>query len=339
MNVKTFYRIFTVSMLALVISMLGVQSASAITDKKWINPVNGGLWSGAANWEGGVAPINGDITYFNSSSSGSDLIINNDISPHLTLNGMVFTGSGNNGVILNGEGIRIHGNITDDNSSNVVSNDVHINIGADSTTKVIATNNATIEFYGDFYMGPYNLGLRAYDFSIIAIYGNVFGTGRVYVSKGYTFLEESAVVTRPVQVQEGGYLVGIGGITGSLTVNSDSSLTAYKKCMSTKNLIVDGLLQVYIEGATTCSEYGRINAHGTVDVSGGTLATKHALDFGGDYTPALGSKYILISNDGTDAVIGTFNNRPEGSTFKIGIYTFQITYRGGSGNDVVMTRL
>jgi len=337
MNIKTFYRTSGAVISTIIISMLSMQSASAVTDKKWINPIDGGYWSNGINWEGGLAPINGDITYFTSSSSGSNLMVNNDISPHLALNGMVFTGSGDNGVTLNGEGVRIHGNIADDNLS-MAYDDVNINIGADSTIKVIATNYASIRFYGDFYMGPYNLGLRAYDASIIAIYGNVFGTGRVYISQGYTFLEEDAVITRPVQVQEGGYLVGLGGITGSLTITSDSSLTAYKKCMSTKNLVVDGLLQVYIEGAIVCSEYGRINAHGTVDVSGGTLATKHALDFG-DYTPAKGSKYILISNDGIDAVVGIFNNRPEGSIFKIGIYTFKISYKGGSGNDVVLTRL
>jgi hypothetical protein len=38
-------------------------------------------------------------------------------------------------------------------------------------------------------------------------------------------------------------------------------------------------------------------------------------------------------------VVGTFNGLPEGSSFWIGSDLFQISYTGGSGNDVVLTHL
>ncbi|WP_422105424.1 BspA family leucine-rich repeat surface protein [Winogradskyella sp.] len=46
---------------------------------------------------------------------------------------------------------------------------------------------------------------------------------------------------------------------------------------------------------------------------------------------------VLINNDGTDAVVGTFNGYPEGSTITFGNFEGVISYIGGDGNDVVLT--
>src|SRR5439155_19769296 len=43
-------------------------------------------------------------------------------------------------------------------------------------------------------------------------------------------------------------------------------------------------------------------------------------------------------NDGTDAVAGTFTGLPEGAVLVAGGQTFTVSYAGGTGNDVVMTR-
>ncbi len=46
---------------------------------------------------------------------------------------------------------------------------------------------------------------------------------------------------------------------------------------------------------------------------------------------------VIIDNDGTDPVVGTFTGRPEGSSFTINGLTYYISYHGGDGNDVVLT--
>jgi hypothetical protein len=50
---------------------------------------------------------------------------------------------------------------------------------------------------------------------------------------------------------------------------------------------------------------------------------------------------MVISNDGSDAVEGTFASLPEGSSFVVttpsGNRTYSISYMGGDGNDVVLT--
>jgi hypothetical protein len=53
------------------------------------------------------------------------------------------------------------------------------------------------------------------------------------------------------------------------------------------------------------------------------------------YPPNLGDSYMLISNDGADAVIGQFT---QGITITVGSHTYQINYGGGDGNDVVLTK-
>ena len=56
------------------------------------------------------------------------------------------------------------------------------------------------------------------------------------------------------------------------------------------------------------------------------------------FTPVLGSAFMLIQNDGVDAVVGTFAGLPQGATLVLNGMTFQISYMGGTGNDVVLTR-
>jgi hypothetical protein len=54
----------------------------------------------------------------------------------------------------------------------------------------------------------------------------------------------------------------------------------------------------------------------------------------------VGTVITLIDNDGTDPIVGSFINAPEGSSVNVGGTTFQITYMGGSNNnDVVLTAI
>jgi hypothetical protein len=61
------------------------------------------------------------------------------------------------------------------------------------------------------------------------------------------------------------------------------------------------------------------------------------------YTPAFGTAFTIIDNDDVDAVGGVFDTMPEGMVFAVSSggnsATFQITYQGGTGNDVVLTTL
>ena len=84
------------------------------------------------------------------------------------------------------------------------------------------------------------------------------------------------------------------------------------------------------------TSYDQIDVTGTVTLTGAKLT----LSLG--YTPASGDSFILIANDGTDAIVGTMKNSQgetiaEGETVTSGVYTFKVSYLGGTGNDLTLT--
>ncbi len=105
---------------------------------------------------------------------------------------------------------------------------------------------------------------------------------------------------------------GLSGAAGSLGVN----------------LLGDGRSNLY-------------DVHGTVRL-GGMLYINRL--FPADFSPAVGTRYTIIRNDGTDPVEGTFEVFADAGTFRsipeggvaqrFGSTEVRVTYRGGDGNDV-----
>src|SRR6185503_2972606 len=86
-------------------------------------------------------------------------------------------------------------------------------------------------------------------------------------------------------------------------------------------------------GETPGSGYDQINARGGVSLA--NLVLSASLNF----SSFLSNQFVIINNDGNDAVINTFSAKAEGATFLIGSETFRISYVGGDGNDVVLTQI
>jgi hypothetical protein len=136
--------------------------------------------------------------------------------------------------------------------------------------------------------------------------GTLGGTGTV----GRVFMDASSAVIAP------------GSSPGILTCsNFNSGSTG------------PGTLQIELDGTTPGSGYDQLNVHGTVNLSGITLNA--SLNF----PSSPNDQFVIINNDGSDAVTGTFNGLPQGATLTVGGEYFQVAYNGGSGNDVVLTHL
>src|SRR5207244_1023323 len=76
----------------------------------------------------------------------------------------------------------------------------------------------------------------------------------------------------------------------------------------------------------------RLAVTGTVDLTGATLTPTRV------GTPVTGGQtFVLISNDGTDPVVGTFIGLPEGTPVTVNGQPFRLSYTGGDGNDVVLS--
>jgi hypothetical protein len=79
----------------------------------------------------------------------------------------------------------------------------------------------------------------------------------------------------------------------------------------------------------------QLDVRGSVQL-GGTLN----FSVNNDVRLQLGETFTIISNDGTDPVIGTFADIPEGGGQGFLDYiSIRISYRGGDGNDVVVTAI
>jgi hypothetical protein len=78
----------------------------------------------------------------------------------------------------------------------------------------------------------------------------------------------------------------------------------------------------------------QLNVTGTVNLGGASLGASISPGF----TPTVGQQFTLINNDGVDPVVGTFAAAPQGGTVSISGQNFTISYIGGTGNDVVLTK-
>jgi Dockerin type I domain len=95
-----------------------------------------------------------------------------------------------------------------------------------------------------------------------------------------------------------------------------------------------GILAVQMNGTTAGSGYDQLSVT-NVDLTNAMLAA----NLGSGFNPAGGTTFEIISNTGSNPVTNTFTGLPEGSVVMIGGQAFTISYVGGDGNDVTLTKV
>ncbi|MFH2126841.1 MAG: VCBS repeat-containing protein, partial [Pseudomonadota bacterium] len=98
------------------------------------------------------------------------------------------------------------------------------------------------------------------------------------------------------------------------------------------NFNLTGALNQEIDGDAPGSEYDQVVATGGVTLSGN-------LNLAATHMPTIGDTYIIIDKTSAGPVSGEFAGLAQGSTINSGGNTYQISYSGGDGNDVVLTAL
>jgi hypothetical protein len=102
---------------------------------------------------------------------------------------------------------------------------------------------------------------------------------------------------------------------------------------STFDFTAGNKLKIVINGTTVDAQYSQLRVVGKVDI------TDVNLEFGGSFIPSSCQSFMIVNNDGTDAIIGTFTGLVEGETlpnFRGSGLNAKISYIGGDGNDVVI---
>lgn len=152
-------------------------------------------------------------------------------------------------------------------------------------------------------------------------------------------LDVSSLGTSPaLHLSANQTLKGTGTITGKTVVSSNATLAPGDGpgILSTGEVEIEagGVLSITLNGTTPGTGHSQLSVTGAVTLTGATLALT------GTHTPVDGQSFIIISNDDTDGVVGTFAGLAEGdriTNFLGSDLDAIISYTGGSGNDVVLT--
>lgn len=286
---------------------------------------DGNLGGDAVTLNGGTLAVTGATTVDNAISlGGSNGTVS--LSADATLSGVI---SGTGSLTKTGTGVlTLSGTNTYTGATTVSAGTLRLaggNALADTATVNVATGatldlNGTTETIGALTgSGTVTIGAGSISFTnpgANSFSGTLSGTGTFSVASG-VILKGTGTYSTPVEILSGATIApgNSPGIisTGNLTLASGSTAS------------------MEINGTAAGTGHDQINVTGTVTINNASLTTS----FG--YTSSLGDRYVLISNDGADAVTGSFNGLSEGATFSAGGRSYRISYAGNDGNDVTLT--
>src|SRR5262249_14687694 len=116
-----------------------------------------------------------------------------------------------------------------------------------------------------------------------------------------------------------GTITSVGSGAEGPAVFSPGDNSAILTC-SNVSLNASTIFAADLNGTNAGSSYDQLNVNGTVALGNATLSVTLG------YRPIVGDRFIIINNDGADAVNGQFNGLPEGTLFAVGDALFRITY-------------
>ena len=285
-----------------------------------------GNWMTASNWSSNTAPQPGDDLVFPPSASDFNVLNNfpaNTQFNSITIQSPNYSLTGNPIDLVTGLNA-VYGSGTSNDSINtdLESGVVSVSSGGTLNLEGVISGTAGLNLSGT---GTLNLmGLNTYTGPTVV--GNstlVVNSSLGPVNNSGGDLGGSGTVVNVTSV--GGTIdpANAGGpvvlTTGSLSLDANSTFTTELDGTSPGNGI---------------SGYGQVVATGPVSLNGATLN----VTFGSNYIPKVGAQYTIIKNT-SGSISGTFAGLPEGSIDDISGYEFEVSYQGGSGQDVVLTAL
>jgi len=333
MDTRVSRRVLVLALFAFVAGRTPCRAATAT----WSTTAADGNWSNGNNWLAGHAPNSGDDLVFPASSTV--LATNNDLTAGFAASTITFHGGG---YTLAGNAITM-GEVTCSSGAsgtNLLSLPITINTSVvlgitpgctidiegavDGTGGFLSTGGGTAILGGvDTYSGLTKAGGTG---GVVIVNGSLTGSVVVSESSGNPLFGGHGSILGTVTVN--GLVAdlavvspGQGAATGILSTGS-----AQLGQSSTRNALV-----VKLNGATVGTEYDQLAVNGVVAI--GTVFLDVRLGF----SPSVGTQFTIVKNLGGVAVDGTFQNLPEGQKFVVDGTTFQISYAGGAGNDIVLT--
>jgi acetyl esterase/lipase len=325
--------------LAAVLSIC-ITSALGAATRTWTG-ASSANWSDPANWSPSGAPTNGDDLSFPFTFGQ---VMNNDLPSGTTVGSMTLNGI----YTLNGNDLVVNGDIFVPRGNTLI-----CNVGLKLMSSVTFSDGSLI-FGGAVDVNGQTLSLAGFSVSFTgpingsgSIIGHMDGPDPFYIRGGGAFsgtiystvdvassIPNAKLMLHPPLYGPAQYLFGNG------TVGTVDVQFAYpgdcQGCYGDPSTIGS----FYTKSLTIGTLYADVTPSGASDSFHvtGTVTITGDLGLGMVYgVPAVGQKFTLIDNDGTDPVNGTFTNLPEGTKVVGFGYAYSISYVGGDGNDVVVT--
>jgi hypothetical protein len=234
-----------------------------------------------------------------------------------------------NGTLIMGAGTALTtatANIGMGNTPEVGANGLFDIVGGAVNATTLALARGTLDFNdGTFTIGPTGtLSANTMNLSGGLLTGDTLtiAGGTLNFTGGFMSLE-----TFNGLLGQNGVLAPGGSSPGQTTINGNYDLASA------------GTVRIEIFGD---NQFDQLAVNGTVNLNGdNSAAGGGSLDIALGYSPAVGTQFTVLGNDSTDAVAGSFKALAEGASFDVAYgsqtVTFQISYMGGTGNDVVLT--
>jgi autotransporter-associated beta strand protein len=280
-------------------------AVAAATTLTWNGGGGDNSWTSDANWVGGVAPVAGDNLVFDATGVGARPSPNNDFADGTSF-GTITVSVG--GYSIGGTSVSLTTGLTASNTSG--SSTVSLTIGGAGT--VTKTGAGTLILSGA------NTHI-----------GTTTSSGGTLLVNG----SQSSSVNLTTGTFGGIGTVGdLSATGGTVSVGSPANTPGQ---LNSGNLNLGAgapNFSVQLNGTTVGTGYDQLNVTGTVNL------TAAALNGTAGFGSTVGDTFTIINNDSTDAVTGVFAGKAEGSTIALSGQNFTISYVGGTGNDVVLTR-
>ncbi|CAA9378536.1 MAG: Multicopper oxidase [uncultured Pyrinomonadaceae bacterium] len=342
-------------LLSLIFLFTAVNAFSAV--RTWDGGGADGNWTTAANWVGDVAPVAGDDLVF--PATAAQFVTNNNFFFFTVFNSLTFQGGnytvGGNPMTL--RGLNVNGGTQAINTAVSINTPQTFNAAAGSTVTlaILSVGSQPLTLNGD---GNFGIGVIS---GSGAITKNGLGAALIASASGFSgaitlnngiFAVDANIPNSPVNINGGiigGGEFGFSGFGGTGTVGATTVtagvISAGTLTSPTGILNINNGLTFTANGAYACKISGpapgagghdQLNVTGTVTLNNARLVP---LPFG-TFRPAIGDSFTILRNDGTDPINGIFLNAPENGIFGGALNTaFRITYQGGDGNDIVITRV
>ena len=283
---------------------------------------NGDLYFDGASTAGGATITNGAgkrLEFYDTSTAGDARLINGGGRVDFSLSAGP-----------NGDGKLRAGSIEGSGAFRLGDNE--LTVGSNNRSTIVT---GTIQDGGDA------LGVGA---SLVKV-----GTGTLTLAGANTYTGGTTVnggtllvngtILNAATVNSGGTLGGKGTVDGPVTVNAGGRLapgpTAGRLSSDGVTFEFGSRFMVDVGGSTAPgSGHDQLAVTGTVKITGATL---QAAKLGAGPSNNAPQRFVIIDNDGIDPVQGTFGGLPEGAGLLAGGRFFTISYKGGTGNDVVLT--